>query len=357
MRSARSPEQARSDVASLVDCIATPAAIYRLSDDKLWWANQRFNQSFAERATRATFLESLQAARSGQGGQLVAHHLDRRWYALEWSDVTSSVGQAAELVVAMEVTAPIDELVGQASHRLRLFERAQQMSVAEMASTLAHELKQPLATAHNYMEIAQRGLKPPRSRESYDDALEACERADTQVLHACSVIEHIRNFVQTRSVDRQRVDLVALVRRVVDLLALVARRAGVRIDVRGSTDVVTVQVDPVMIEQVLSNLLRNAIEAIADLGPERRAVEVTVERLPYGEVAVAVADRGPGLPEHRRTELFRAFDSAKPTGMGIGLAICRSVIELHCGRFFFEDREGQGTVFTFALPTVEYGLG
>lgn len=227
------------------------------------------------------------------------------------------------------------------------------VSIGEMGSTLAHELNQPIGAAANLL----RGLRVRLARRGRDgadgaaDELAAVERAIEQVMYAAKVIARIREFTHARSPKRQLVDMAALMRASASLLDWELQRTGVRLALSLPEAPVLVRGDPVMLQQVLVNLLRNAIDALRDDRPAepRVALSLHCER---GEAEARIADNGVGLSAEAEQRLFVPFSSTKPNGMGIGLAICRSFVELHQGRLWFSRGPGRGCTFHMGLPLV-----
>lgn len=221
------------------------------------------------------------------------------------------------------------------------------VTLGEMASTLAHELNQPLAAIASY---ATGSLNLIRSGEPDMVAIEgALEKLAAQAQRAGTIIRRIQDFVRKREPRFGQVSLEEVVRETVSFAATDARNAGVRIDMSPAPDLPPVTADRILIEQVLLNLLRNAAEAMAAMPAHRRVLTVTLAR--HGDdIAVEVADRGTGIDPAVAGRLFDAFVSTKTDGMGIGLSICRSIVELHKGRLAHRPGAEGGTVFTLTLP-------
>jgi two-component system sensor histidine kinase DctS len=229
--------------------------------------------------------------------------------------------------------------------------RSRLATLGEMASTLSHELNQPLAAITSYAAACENLARlTPARPESIRQALQGIR---TQAERAGQVIRSVQSFLRRRAVERSDVDLAALVRGLEPLLNLQAARSGARalIDVPAGT---TVFADRTMLEQVLLNLTRNGFEAMIDVPPDQRVLElkaaaaVTDER---GErVLVSITDRGRGVPPEAMPQLFTAFFTTKREGMGLGLSLCRSVIEQHGGQLHYRPRPEGGSVFAFDLP-------
>jgi two-component system, LuxR family, sensor kinase FixL len=222
------------------------------------------------------------------------------------------------------------------------------LSLGEMGSTLAHELNQPIGACANLL----RGLRARISRRADThqppEELTALESAIEQVTYAAKIIARIREYTQARSIKRQPVDVGALLADSVHLLDWDAQRVGAELRLTLPTEPIWVHGDPVMLQQVVVNLLRNALDALRLQAPAQALVEVQAARL-SGHVQVSISDNGMGLTREAEQGLFLPFASTKPNGMGIGLAICRSFIELHQGRLWFSPGQPQGCTFHFSL--------
>jgi two-component system sensor kinase FixL len=220
-------------------------------------------------------------------------------------------------------------------------------ALGQMATTLAHELNQPLTAVTNYLSAAQRlfaaGNQPARVGE-------AMGKAADQALRAGEIIRRLREFVATGESEKQGEPLTTLVEEATALAFIGARQRGATAKLHVAPDCGLVLVDKIQVQQVLLNLIRNAIEAVDSLA--RQEVTVTARR--EGDmVEVSVADTGAGLAPEVEAQLFRPFVTTKRGGMGVGLSICRSIVEAHGGRIWAEPNPGGGTIFRFTLLGLE----
>jgi signal transduction histidine kinase len=235
-------------------------------------------------------------------------------------------------------------------------------TAGEMTSALAHELNQPLTAVASALSAAQRLLQPApgAGAEVPGLALEALERAIEQSLRAGQIVRRLRDFVAKGEPNPRLEALPGLVEEASTLALLGARDQGIQVSFRLDPGLPPVLVDRIQVQQVLLNLMRNAVEALTGEGvrrlPSRR--ELTVTAAPSGpeEVGVAVADTGHGIPPEVKRRLFEPFVSTKPDGMGMGLSICRSIVEAHGGRLWAEPNPGGGAVFRFTLPAAPQGV-
>jgi two-component system sensor histidine kinase DctS len=248
----------------------------------------------------------------------------------------------------------IEELNRQQHEKLQASARLATMG--EIASMLAHELNQPLAAISSYTTGALNVLDRAGSAgEAVDrDILKpALEQASAQARRAGQIIRSVHEFVKKREPLRQEIAIASLLDGIRALIELQARQAYVSFQTSIPADLPAVRADRVMIEQVLLNLTRNAIEAMAHIPPQRRILNVVAAYdAATAQVSVAVIDQGHGIPKEVAERLFSPFFSTKAEGMGMGLNICRTAIEFHGGSLTHGDNPQGGTIFTFVLPAV-----
>jgi two-component system, LuxR family, sensor kinase FixL len=221
-------------------------------------------------------------------------------------------------------------------------------AMGEMASTLAHELNQPLAAITNYLRGSRRLL------ESGGDAdrgriRDAVDKAADQALRAGQIIRRLRDFV-ARGESERRVESLNKIIEEASALALVgAKERGIRVRFQFDPRIDLVLADRVQIQQVLLNLMRNAIDAMQDSA--RRDLTIATAAVEDGDALVRVADSGPGVAAEIAGQLFQPFITTKPQGMGVGLSISRTIVEAHSGRIWVDQNPGGGAVFCFTLQT------
>ena len=219
--------------------------------------------------------------------------------------------------------------------------------MGQMASTMAHELNQPLTAVMNYLEAARHLLRnDPQSAERVSGLM---GRAVAQAERAGEVIRKLRQFVSKGETDRRPESLNKLVEEALALALVGARQAGVRVALDLDPKLPPVVVDGVQIQQVVLNLVRNAVEAME--ATERRELTITTRAVsPKNIVEVSIADSGPGIAAEIADRLFQPFVTTKKGGMGLGLSICREIIEAHYGRLDAMPNPAGGTVFRLTLP-------
>jgi two-component system sensor kinase FixL len=224
-------------------------------------------------------------------------------------------------------------------------------ALGEMASTLAHEINQPLSAIANYLKGCRRLL----SRMDGPEVVmlsDAVNQAAEQALRAGQVIRHLREFVARGESERHIEGLPRLVEEASALALVGAKEKGVRVRFDLDPDAPLVLADRIQVQQVLLNLIRNAIEAMHEA--LRRELVIATRALPSEElVEVSVADTGSGIAPEVAEQLFQPFVTTKARGMGVGLSICRTIVEAHGGRIHAEPNSEGGTTFRFTLRTFD----
>ncbi|MEO7549115.1 MAG: PAS domain S-box protein [Ramlibacter sp.] len=248
----------------------------------------------------------------------------------------------------------IEELSRASQERLQATARL--ATVGEMASLLSHELNQPLAAIASYATGSMNLLKS--QEDAREEILLAMRRIAEQAERAGKVIKSVHDFVRRRDKEREPVAPQALIDAILPLVNLQARKLGVLVETRVLEGLSPVLCDRTMVEQVLLNLARNAMQAMDQAATRVPSLVLQVRRAesagpaPAGKgwLEFSVADCGPGIPEEVKQQLFTPFFTTKAEGMGLGLSLCRTVVEQHGGFLGFEPRLPQGTIFLFTLP-------
>ncbi|GAB4171636.1 MAG: PAS domain S-box protein [Rhodocyclaceae bacterium] len=238
-----------------------------------------------------------------------------------------------------------EELARSQNERLQFTSRL--VTMGEMASSLAHEINQPLAAIASYATGCLNRLESARYERG--EIVQALTKLGAQARRAGAIVRRIYDFVRRSEPRRAACDLNAIVEDALALVEADARSRAVRIRTEFSAGPLPVWADRVMIEQVVLNLVRNGIEAMNDTPAASRELVVRSLAAAAG-AAVVVADRGCGIDEELAAKLFVPFFTTKPEGMGMGLNICRSIVEAHHGRIWCEPAPGGGTVFHVLLP-------
>ncbi|MFL5129693.1 MAG: PAS domain S-box protein [Microvirga sp.] len=255
-------------------------------------------------------------------------------------------GFIRDLSERQRTEARLQELQSELVHMSRF------TALGEMASTLAHEINQPLTAITNYLKGCRRilermeGDRVPMLRDAVNEAGE-------QALRAGQVIRHLREFVARGESERHIENLPKLIEEASALSLVGAKEQGVRVTFDFDLNAPFVLADRIQIQQVLLNLIRNAIEAMQET--ERRELKVATRSVDEDHVELSVADTGPGLAPEIAGQLFHPFVTTKKHGMGVGLSICRTIVEAHGGKIWAESKQGGGTAFRFTLRTIGRG--
>jgi signal transduction histidine kinase len=334
---------------AVINALPWPCIVFRREPDTMLTCNAAFVAEFpglAAVSTRAAFEGSFEA--SGEQSARVYYAPDTcRWYRMEHRDLV--LGDHTDAMFLINISECIEVLRRHREQHEQLLSTSRMMSVGEMATTLAHELNQPLSAAINYLA----GCEQIVNGESEDNRLrQGIHLAKRQTERAAQIIGSIREFVRSREPHRQNLDAGALIQGVIELLRLEAEQYQVLIINAIPNNLPPIFADRVMIEQVLLNLIKNAIEAMRATPPARRRIRISA-RLDYDDmVEIRVIDQGCGIDENGMRQLFTPMYTTKPDGLGIGLAICRSIIEYHEGRLFAEPNpdNGQGAALVFTVP-------
>ncbi|HET8996717.1 MAG TPA: PAS domain S-box protein [Acetobacteraceae bacterium] len=251
-------------------------------------------------------------------------------------------GFVRDLTERQQTQARLQELQNDLLHVSRL------RAMGQMAAALAHELNQPLTATANYTRAAQRLLDSPAP--DLDRIRQALALANEQTLRSGEIIRRLRAFVARGEVARLPVEPQKLIEEASALALVGAQERGITVRMDIPPGLPPVLADRVQMQQVLLNLIRNAMEAMEETHP--RLLSIGADRQgPW--VALRVADTGPGIAPAIQEQLFQPFVTTKQQGMGIGLSVCRTIVEAHGGRLWAEPNPGGGTVFRFTLPIAD----
>jgi two-component system sensor kinase FixL len=249
-------------------------------------------------------------------------------------------GFVRDITERQQTQRRLQELQAELLHVARL------SAMGQMGSALAHELNQPLTAIVNYIQAARRLLRaqldtvPARIDE-------VMERASAQANRAGQIIRRLRQFVEKRETDKQIEDLNQIVEEANALALVGAKEQGVRVVLRLASDLPPLALDKIQVQQVVLNLVRNALEAMAQSSDRQLTITTSAGE---GIAEVSIADTGSGLAPEVAAQLFEPFVTTKPAGMGVGLSICRSIVEAHGGHIRADHNPQGGTIFAFTLP-------
>jgi C4-dicarboxylate-specific signal transduction histidine kinase len=221
-------------------------------------------------------------------------------------------------------------------------------TMGQLTASIAHEVNQPIAATATNAEAALRFLGAPRP--DLAEVRDALGRIVRDAGRAGAVVSRIRALVKGVPRRNERVEINAAIREVVELTRSEAMKKGVVVQMDLGADLPLVPGDRVELQQVILNLILNAIEAMCATSEGSRELLITKGKNETGDVLVAVRDSGPGLGPATLENLFKAFHTTKPNGLGLGLSICRSIVEGHGGRLWVSANLPRGAVFQFTLP-------
>ncbi len=281
-----------------------------------------------------------------------------RWMANHASVFVDPDRNSAKLIGTIaDITArkEIEALTNQ--HRAEIAHLSRVASVGEMASSLAHELNQPLTAILGYAGVCLDAARADAgnsavSRESASHLAEVCNEAR----RASEIVMRLRAFIRKQVPKQEAMDVNRLAREAIDLLRFEFREAAITPQLFLHDGISPVSVDAVQIQQVLINLFQNALDALRGLPPAERRVSVTTamgQEAPRAMVRVSVCDNGPGIAPDLLGRVFESFFTTKETGLGLGLSICRSIVESHGGRLTATRNPDRGMTFQFTLPIAE----
>jgi signal transduction histidine kinase len=217
--------------------------------------------------------------------------------------------------------------------------------LGELAASVSHELRQPIAAAMTDAKTCVRWLK--RDPPSVEEATAAAMRIVNDGSHATEIIERLRSLYKKDLPERELVEVNEIIRAMFELLRAEANQYAISIRTDLVADLPKITADRVQLQQVFMNLILNAIEAMKETG----GVLTVKTQLGDGQLLISVSDTGVGLPKGKTEQIFEAFFTTKPQGSGMGLSISRSIVESHGGRLWAMANNGRGATFHFTLPT------
>lgn len=309
----------------------------------LLFANRTYRSLFgAQTQGHAELLAGRRGRYTDQSVEIYSSTVDR-WFEVHHRILAWTDGRRVRLQVARDITERREHEAASQLQQEKIQITSRLTTMGEMASSLAHELNQPLTAITNYSMGAVAMVKSGRANN--EQLLEALEKAAAQAQRAGKIISRIREFVKRSEPRRQRASLHTIIDNALGLADIDARKRNILVERHVPEDLPAVLADPILIEQVLLNLVKNGLEAMDQkLGGELH-VRATEQD---GMIEVAVIDQGHGLAEPER--LFEPFFSTKSEGLGMGLNICRTIIESHHGQLWAVSNPEGGTIFRFTLP-------
>ncbi|WP_457670914.1 ATP-binding protein, partial [Thiolapillus sp.] len=263
----------------------------------------------------------------------------------EQGDIVGSV------VVFRDISARKQAAEADRQYQMELAHVARLSTMGEMASGMAHELNQPLTAIATSADACMRLLesgKPPADR-----IMDVLETISAQARRAGGIIQQLRQFVRKEEPRHTLVQINQLIEEVLVLLEPEIRKAGIRVVRDLDTDIPPVQAQHIQIDQVILNLIRNAIEAMAEIDQGQRILTLRTRSAGGNAVITSVEDSGPGADKELLDKLFDPFVTSKPRGMGLGLSISMAIINAHNGNLYYDAKKPRGAIFRFTLPVSE----
>jgi len=318
-----------------------------VGDDPLQLADESLALRFA-----AEGIESTASSRAVEDPRFavaeVRDTLTGMWYLRQSGSIPWLGGGTATLCVMTDISRRKDAELAQ--HRLEeaAHHTARLAALGEVAATLTHEINQPLTAISTYLNAFVR-LRESQALDS-DEFRGAMEECRDQAMRAGRIVNRMRDFIRRRRVDVRRCDVRDVIAEAIKLTQGDAQGAGIAVGFVDELRSPAIRADRVMLVQVLVNLVQNAIDALRAAEASHRRLTITVRNNDNGRIRVTVADDGDGVPPAIRERLFEPFCTTKPDGIGLGLSICRTILQAHSGSLWHEPLPKRGSAFHFELP-------
>ena len=268
----------------------------------------------------------------------------RSSYVPNFSDSGNVIGF---FLLTADITQSKKEEEGKLKHMLEAAHASRIITIGEMSTQLAHEISQPLASIGAYSSACIRLIE--KDRADTEELYSAFKSISTQAIRAQEIMHELRNFVKKDS-SRKTVSVNELVQNAIRFLQIEIRENKPDLSLELAEDLPLIEADQILIEQVIINLVKNAMEAMQILDQEDRRLTIETNVCQDSGVFVSVKDSGPGITDYEASKIFEPFYTTKPEGMGMGLAIIRSIIDSHGGELEVLTNDDNGTTFHFTLP-------
>lgn len=359
----RAETSLRESEARLQTVVRTaPDAIFAVAEDGvITSANHAAEQMFGAGTKRlvGSSVQSLLpgilplASTATPGGELTAYRLDGSPFIAELAIGVARIdGRSIHVAIARDISARKEAERRLKEHEAELAHSARLTATGEMAAALAHEINQPLTALISFARACQTLLEAPAGEaSSRDKAVALIEQTVQHAMRAGEIIRRTREFLRRGDTRPAKTDPAEICAAVLDLVRSEATQGRVRITTEFASDLPAMFADPIQIEQVLLNLVRNSMEALKSVDAGARTIVIAAARSPDDPemVEFAVRDTGPGFPAEIAARLFSPFSTTKDSGMGLGLAISRTIIEAHGGRIWMNEAS-RGADIRFTLP-------
>ena len=320
--------------------------MYRLNCGIEQLTPSRFEQQFAGETSANGSPENQPG--NGFASRNLKNSRTGRWYLLQEGAIPWGTERGVKLKVLTDITEQKNSQRMREMHTEIVHQSSRLTTLAEIASTLAHEINQPLMVIATYTDACQRLLASPHP--DHGEIIAVLRKCHDQAVRAASIIERLREFIR----QRQHAPAPWLVKTLIGEALAVSRpmleETLIRIDDSQVNRDLLVVADRILLVQALANLIRNAIDAMQSVAQDQRMLTISTTTTAEGSVVISVADRGPGLSTLPNEEIFAPFYTTKDQGLGLGLAISRSVAESHEGRLWATDNPQGGAIFHLSIP-------
>lgn len=274
-----------------------------------------------------------------------------RWYLVQFGAIPWQDTSAVTLIVVTDISDRRHAQFLRRENRDMMYRTSRLSALAEATSVLAHEINQPLMAIASYNDACLRLLASETMERA--ELAHALEKSRGQAIRAGNIVTRMRNFVRSKHPQPVLCELNAIVREAIELMEARIEDHCVVVTMMLAEHLPPILADRFLLEQVVVNLLENAVEAMRPLAQPRRRLTVSTGWQPAGAIIVSISDQGEGIPAAIDKYLYTPFRSTKPEGLGLGLSICRSVVEAHGGRLWHDPNPGGGTIFHFTIAAEE----
>lgn len=336
----------------VVQSMYSAIAVLSLDRSEVLFANRSYERLFGNAPEGAVRLldgaANLPAAQHRDG---IFDDPTGRWFEVRSQELSWVTGNNVLMLIATDITQRRELEIARETQMRRAEQTQRLVTMGEMASSLAHELNQPLAAISNYAGAASTMLE--NGNLSEERMLTAFRKIENQALRAGRIIQRIRGFAKKTDPHLEEVGVATVIHETMELALIQARKYDAQIKLDIPNDLPNMRADGLLLEQLLLNLVKNGMEAGS--ASEDRTITVRVRHLQKPEANVLrfeVEDHGPGVSDEEKERLFDAFYTTKTEGMGMGLNICRSIVELHGGHLAVKDTPGGGATFVFTVPAL-----
>jgi hypothetical protein len=311
-------------------------------------------QSVAAFESRLTFIDAGRQRNVSTGTAAQFTYQEARdeqtghWYLIQSTPIRWVNNENVTLRIFMDITEQKQALALKRQHEEMVHNTARSSVLTEIASMLGHEINQPLMAIATYNNASIMLLS--KSEPEIDEVIAALEKCRVQAIRASHIVDRTRSFLTRRAPSLEHCNINDIVVQAVQALEIELQNAAISFEIDLADNALEIMFDRTLIEQVVVNLLRNAIDAVQDMRSTARKVSISTTIEPGTAIAVCVKDSGPGISEADEARLYTPFFSTKSQGLGLGLCICRSIVEAHAGQLtYFRTAENE-TAFRFTLP-------